>query len=75
MKQNQEFECSCSLCEHSEELFGGDYFICKKKGIMDPNACCSSFCFDPLKIKVSVKKIPTFTPFFGFKPENTDENK
>ena len=75
MKKNQEFERSCSLCEHSEELFGGDYFICKKTGIMDPGGHCSSFCFDPLKIKVSVKKIPSFTPFFGFQSDSTDETK
>ena len=62
MKKKQEFERSCSLCEYSQEIFGGDYYICRKKGVMDPNGLCSSFCFDPLKIKVSVRKIPNFTP-------------
>ena len=73
MKRNQEFERSCCLCEHSEELFGGDYYICKKKGIMDPQGHCSAYCFDPLKIKVTVKKIPKFTPFFAPTEEKTDE--
>lgn len=62
MKKKREFEESCSLCEYSAEIFGGDYYICRKKGVMDPNGLCSSFCFDPLKIKVSVRKIPKFTP-------------
>ena len=72
MKKKKDFESSCSLCEHSEEIFGGDYFICKKKGIMDPSGVCSSFCFDPLKIKVSVKKIPKFTPFFALETDQRD---
>ena len=75
MKKNQEFEKACSLCEHSEELFGGDYFICKKKGIMDPEGLCSAYCFDPLKIKVTVKKIPKFTPFFAVDTEKDTENQ
>ncbi len=62
MKKKQEFEKSCSLCEYSEEIFDGEYFICKKKGIVEPNGICSSFCFDPLMIKVSVRKIPEFKP-------------
>lgn len=62
MKKKQDWEESCSLCEYSQEIFGGDYFICKKKGVVEPNGCCRAFCFDPLKIKVSVRKIPKFTP-------------
>ena len=62
MKKKQEFEKSCSLCEHSEEIFDGEYFICKKKGIVEACGICSSFCFDPLMVKVSVRKIPEFKP-------------
>lgn len=62
MKKNADFEKGCSLCEYSQEIFGGDYYICRKKGVMDPDGLCKSFCFDPLKIKVSVRKIPKFTP-------------
>ena len=62
MKHTSELEKSCSLCEYSEEIFGGDYFICKKKGIMESCDLCGAFCFDPLKIKVSVRKIPKFQP-------------
>lgn len=62
MKKRNDLERSCSLCEYSEEIFGGDYYICKKKGVVDPCDLCRAFCFDPLKIKVSVRKIPKFTP-------------
>ncbi len=62
MKKKQNFERSCSLCENSEEIFGGEYFICKKRGIVEPDGLCSAFCFDPLMIKVSVRKIPEFKP-------------
>ncbi len=62
MKKKLELEESCSHCEYSQEIFDGDYYICKKKGVMDPNGLCNSFCFDPLKIKVSVRKIPNFIP-------------
>ena len=61
MKKRTDLEETCALCEHSEEIFGGDYYICKKKGIMEPGGRCKAFCFDPLKIKVSVRKIPKFT--------------
>ncbi|MBE6712913.1 MAG: hypothetical protein E7580_05260 [Ruminococcaceae bacterium] len=62
MKKRNDLEESCALCEYSQEIFGGDYYICKKKGVMEPGAVCRAFCFDPLKIKVSVRKIPTFKP-------------
>lgn len=73
MKKRTDLERTCALCEHSEEIFGGDYFICKKKGIMEPGKYCRAFCFDPLKIKVSVRKIPKFTPPKEFL--SPDENK
>ena len=61
MKKRNDLEESCALCENSQEILGGDYYICKKKGIMDPGGHCKAFCFDPLKIKVSGRKIPVFT--------------
>ncbi len=61
MKKN-EVERSCALCEHGEEIMNGEYCICKKKGITSPTDACSRFLFDPLKIKVSVRKIPQFHP-------------
>jgi len=60
-----DFEESCSLCEYGQEIFEGEYYICKKKGVMEPSGICKSFCFDPLKIKVSVRKIPKFVPLEG----------
>ncbi len=66
MKKKQDFEENCSLCEYSQEIFCGDYYMCKKKGVVEPCGRCRSFCFDPLKIKVSVRKIPKFTPLNEF---------
>ena len=63
MKKFDEYEKCCSLCEHSEEVFGGDYYICKKKGVVEPDGFCRAFRFDPLMIRVSVQKIPEFKPF------------
>lgn len=62
MKKRTDLEECCALCEHSQEISDGDYCICRKKGVMEPSGLCKSFCFDPLKIKVSVRKIPKFTP-------------
>ena len=61
MKKRMDLEENCALCEHSQEILDGDYCICKKKGVMEPGGTCKAFCFDPLKIKVSVRKIPKFT--------------
>ena len=64
--KKSEMERSCALCEHGEEIFEGEYCICKKKGVMSPTDSCSRFQFDPLKIKVSVRKIPQFHPLPDF---------
>ena len=73
MKRNQDYEEGCYLCEHSQEIFGGDYYICKKKGVVDPNGLCNAFCFDPLMIKVSVRKIPEFKPIPFQMPNNEEK--
>lgn len=62
MRKKKNLEEACVLCEHAQEIFDGEYCICKKKGVVSPDDRCSSFCFDPLKIKVSVRKIPEFHP-------------
>ncbi len=62
MKKKINYEETCVLCEHGQEIFDGEYCICKKKGVVSPNDHCSHFCFDPLKMKVSVRKIPEFRP-------------
>ena len=59
MKKNK-VERSCALCEHGEEIFCGEWCICKKKGVTSPTDSCSRFQFDPLKVKISVRKIPQF---------------
>lgn len=60
--KKKDFERSCALCEHGCEVYDGDWCICKKKGVVSPTDHCSKFCFDPLKIKVSIRKIPKFQP-------------
>ena len=63
----KKWEKSCVLCEHGQEILEGEYCICTKKGVMEPGASCSRFRFDPLKIKVSVQKLPEFHPWDGKK--------
>ena len=75
MKKKYDFEENCSHCEYSQEIFDGEYYICKKKGVMVPEGICKSFCFDPLKIKVSVRKIPQFAPFEGMISLNKNEEE
>lgn len=61
-KQKRNYERACVLCEYGQEISQGEYCICTKKGIVLPNDSCRHFQFDPLKIKVSVSKIPEFRP-------------
>ena len=75
MKKISELDEGCYLCEHSHEIFGGEYYMCKKKGVMDPNGLCRSFCFDPLKIRVSVQKIPKFSPLGDMMPLAYDKKE
>ncbi len=63
MKKQTDLEKNCAHCEYSEEIFSGEYCICKKKGVVLPTNRCSAFIFDPLKVKVYVQKIPEFKPF------------
>lgn len=60
MKKINDQECVCALCEYGQEIFDGEYCICKIKGVTSPTAHCRRFCFDPLKMKVCVRKIPEF---------------
>ena len=62
MKRKEAWERCCALCEYSQEIFEGEYCICKKKGVVSPGGVCRKFQFDPLKVKVSVRKIPRFSP-------------
>ena len=62
-KQKIGYECACVLCEYAQEISQGEYCICTKKGVVLPDDSCRHFQFDPLKIKVSVSKIPEFKPF------------
>lgn len=62
MRKKFDFETNCAHCEYGQEIFDGDFCICRKKGVVDPGGKCSKFVFDPLKVKVSVRKIPQFQP-------------
>ena len=60
MKRYNDYDKSCSLCEYANEISQGELCICRKKGIVTPGEVCSRFQLDPLKIKVSVRKLPKF---------------
>lgn len=62
MKKRTDFENDCEMCEYSQEIMNGEYLLCSKKGIVEFGEGCSRFQFDPLKIKVSVRKLPEFRP-------------
>ncbi|MBR3836552.1 MAG: hypothetical protein IKJ74_00260 [Clostridia bacterium] len=62
MAKKRELERSCILCENGQEIYEGEYCICKIKGVMSPDGSCRHFQFDPLKLKVSVQKLPEFHP-------------
>ncbi|MBR2615088.1 MAG: hypothetical protein IKC69_00205 [Clostridia bacterium] len=69
----RKLERACALCEYGREIQEGEYCICEKKGVVDPTSHCSKFRFDPLKIKVSVKKLPEFCPWDGKKTDTKKE--
>lgn len=78
MKKRTDLDECCALCEHGQEILDGDYCICKRKGVTAPGSVCKAFCFDPLKIKVSVRKIPKFTlpdNLAGLTGKNKEEAK
>jgi hypothetical protein len=62
MKKKPDYEKNCAHCEYGTEIFQGDFCVCEKKGVTAPSDCCSRFIFDPLKVKVSVRKLPAFHP-------------
>lgn len=62
MKTKPNWDECCSQCELATEIMQGEYFVCRKKGVVEPGEVCRHFTFDPLKMKVSVSKIPSFIP-------------
>ncbi len=62
---NEDFEKVCALCEYSHKISGGEYFVCRKKGVVPPDHVCRKFTFDPLKMEVSPQRLhPPPDPFF-----------
>lgn len=60
--KKRDYDKICSQCEFSEKLVDGEFYICKKKGVVEALDHCGAFCFDPMKLRVSVRKIPKFEP-------------
>lgn len=59
-------EAQCDLCENAQCIEEGTLCICKIRGIVSPDDMCRKFVFDPLKLKVSVPKLPSFSPLAQF---------
>ena len=70
MAKNSERERACALCEYGQEICEGNFCICRKKGVVPPDGVCRHFQFDPLKIKVTARKLPEFRPLSGFFEQN-----
>lgn len=68
-KKQKNIEHDCAHCENAEEIFGGEFCLCSKRGVVSPSDVCSKFVFDPLKVKVSVRKIPQFHPILPTEKE------
>jgi hypothetical protein len=41
----------CANCIHSTELTSMEYFICDKKGVVEPTDSCKKYKFDIFKYK------------------------
>jgi len=70
MKTKFQYEKNCAHCENGQPIFNKEYCICSKKGVTDPGDVCSGFVFDPLKVQVSVRRIPKFTPIPDLEEKN-----
>lgn len=53
-----EIEKSCSVCERSRPLKGDEIYICDKYGLVKPDAVCSSFILDTLRLMPTVRRMP-----------------
>ena len=42
-------EPRCGYCQHGQEAPNGQSVLCPKKGILDKDASCKKFRYDPLK--------------------------
>ncbi len=41
----------CANCQHSTEISGMEYFLCEKKGVVEPTDNCKKYKFDIFKYK------------------------
>ncbi|MBP5288368.1 MAG: hypothetical protein J6Z79_00660 [Clostridia bacterium] len=54
-------DAQCDLCEYAQPINEGESCVCKLRGIVSPDDACGKFRFDPLKMKVSLPKLPDFS--------------
>ena len=46
---NKQLPQKCSTCQFAHVLQYSKEILCKKRGICDPDDCCRSYRYDPLK--------------------------
>lgn len=65
MKQsilNKKIKPSCSYCIHGQKSCDNSSILCVKKGIMQPDAHCRRFRYDPLgRVPQKKAQLPTYT--------------
>ena len=50
----------CAFCEKGTPVPGGEFVICRKKGLVDERFSCRAFSYDPLKRKPQIKETDVF---------------
>lgn len=50
----------CAFCEKGTPVPGGEFVICRKKGLVDERFSCRAFSYDPLKRKPQRKETDVF---------------
>ncbi|MCD8315425.1 MAG: hypothetical protein LUD44_07330 [Firmicutes bacterium] len=63
MKRKQKYgSCACINCTYGKPLMEGRVVLCKKKGLVKPDAICGKYMYDPLKRRISpLLPIPKIT--------------
>ena len=59
----------CALCEKGTPVPGGEFVICRKKGLVDERFSCRAFSYDPLKRKPQRKETDVFCEFVNIDDE------
>ena len=56
-KMNEKFDRICALCEYSHKISGGEYFVCRKKGVVAPDNVCRKFTLVSKSVQLSAKAL------------------